>query len=90
MIKTFRHKNLSKLFFEGETKGLSSDLLARIERRLLALNATKVPQDLNLPGFDFHALAGKLKRYTVHVSGNRCITFGWDEGAVDVDLEDYH
>jgi proteic killer suppression protein len=90
MIKTFRHKKLAALFLRGETKGLASDLLARIERRLSALNAAKVPNDLNLPGFNFHALAGKPKRYTVHVSGNWCITFGWDEGAVDVDLEDYH
>jgi len=90
MIKTFRHKGLSKLFLKGDTRGLSFDLLARIERRLSALNAAKVPQDLNLPGFNFHGLVGKPKRYTIHVSGNWCITFGWDDGAVDVDLEDYH
>ena len=54
------------------------------------MNAAKEPQDLNLPGFNFHALAGKPKRFTVHVSGNWCITFGWDNGAIDVDLEDYH
>ena len=90
VIKTFRHKSLSKLFFSGETKGLPSDLIARIERRLSALNAAIVPQDMNLPGFNFHGLEGKPKRWAVHVSGNWCVTFGWDEGAVDVDLEDYH
>ena len=90
MIKTFRHKSLSKLFFKGDTKGLPFNLLSRIERRLSALNAAKVPQDLKLPGFNFHALSGKPKRYTIHVSGNWCITFGWDDGAIDVDLEDYH
>ena len=78
------------MFFTGETIGLPYDLLARIERRLSALNASKVPQDMNLPGFNFHTLSGKPKRYTVHVSGNWCITFGWDDGAIDVDLEDYH
>ena len=90
MIKTFRHKSLSKLFLKGETKGLPSDLIARIERRLAALNAAKVPKDMNLPGFSYHALEGKPKRWTIHVSGNWCITYGWDEGAVDVDLKDYH
>jgi len=90
MIKTFRHKKLEKLFFKGEPKGLPPSLITRIERRLSALNAAKIPQDLNLPGFDFHGLAGKPKRYSVHVSGNWCITFGWNEGAVDVDFEDYH
>ena len=90
VVKTFRNKSLSKLFFNGETRGLPSTLVARIERRLAALNAAKVPFDMNLPGFNFHGLEGKPKRWTVHVSGNWCITFGWDEGAVDVDLEDYH
>ena len=90
MIKTFRHKRLSKLFLQGDTKGLPLDLLERIERRLSALSAARVPQDLNLPGFNFHALAGKPKRYAIHVNGNWCITFGWDDGAVDIDLEDYH
>jgi len=90
MIKTFRHKKLAKLFYNREKKGLPSDLLPRIERRIAALNAATVPEDLNLPGFNFHGLEGKPKRYSVHVNGNWCITFGWDNGAVDVDFEDYH
>jgi plasmid maintenance system killer protein len=50
------------------------------------------PEDLNLPGFRFHALAGRDKgRYAVNVSGSWRITFGWAEGdATDVDLEGYH
>jgi proteic killer suppression protein len=50
------------------------------------------PEDLNLPSFRFHALAGRDKgRYAVNVSGNWRITFGWAEGdATDVDLENYH
>ena len=90
MIKTFKHKDLEKLFIKGVTKGLPSDLVARIERRLAALHASRTPQDMNLPGFNFHGLEGKPKRWTVHVSGNWCITFGWDEGAIDIDLEYYH
>ena len=90
VIKTFRHKSLAKLFLKGETKGLPFNMIARIERRLAALNASKVPQDMNFPGFNFHGLEGKVKRWTIHISGNWCITFGWDEGAIDVDLEDYH
>ena len=47
---------------------------------------------MNLPGFDFHRLQGdQPTRYTVHVNGPWCITFGWLDGnAVDVDLENYH
>ena len=41
--------------------------------------------------FDYHALRGKPKRYSVHVNGPYCITFEWEgEDAVRVNLENYH
>lgn len=51
-----------------------------------------VPQDMNLPGFDFHALRGhKPARYSVHVNGTWCITFEFRAGdALRVDFEQYH
>jgi toxin HigB-1 len=56
------------------------------------LDASLVPGDMNLPGLNFHPLAGEMRgRYAVKVSGNWRITFAWDdEDAVHVDLEDYH
>jgi proteic killer suppression protein len=50
------------------------------------------PRDMNLPGLDFHNLAGDNKgRYAVKVSANWRITFGWEEeDAIQVDFEDYH
>ena len=46
---------------------------------------------MNIPGFDFHALRGTPRRYTVHVNGPWCITFGWEaDDALDIDLEQYH
>jgi proteic killer suppression protein len=46
---------------------------------------------MNMPSFDFHALRGKPKRYTVHVNGPWRVTFEWDRtDAVRVDLEQYH
>jgi len=47
---------------------------------------------MNLPGFDFHSLKGRLRGvYAVSVSGNWRITFRFEgEDAVDVNLEDYH
>ncbi len=48
-------------------------------------------EQLNQPGFDLHKLRGKPERYTIHVNGPWCITFGWDAGrAREVDLEQYH
>jgi hypothetical protein len=48
------------------------------------------PEQLNLPGFHWHALQG-VGRWTIRVTGNWRITFAWDGAdAVAVDLEDYH
>jgi toxin HigB-1 len=60
-------------------------------RRILAnLDAARTPEMLNLPGYHFHSLHGE-GRYSVRVTGNWRITFGWDSpDAIDVDLEDYH
>jgi proteic killer suppression protein len=53
---------------------------------------TATPDEMNLPGFDFHPLKGfKPTRYSVHVNGPWCITFEFTEGdAVRVDFEQYH
>jgi hypothetical protein len=49
------------------------------------------PEDMNIPGFGFHGLEGKPKRYGVSVTGNWRITFGWEgEDAIHLNLEDYH
>ena len=45
---------------------------------------------MNLPGYYFHSLESEL-RWSVRVTGNWRLTFGWDGGdAIDLDLEDYH
>ncbi len=57
-----------------------------------ALDMSRVPQDMNLPGFKLHPLKGSLKgHYAVSVSGNWRVTFRFENGdAVDVDYVDYH
>lgn len=38
-----------------------------------------------------HPLTGKPQRYSVTITGNYRLTFGWDgEDAIKLDLEDYH
>ncbi len=91
MLKTFLHKGLSELWSRGRTAKIDARMQARILERLDALDAADVPEDMNLPGFDFHALKGKPKRYTVHVNGPWCVTFEFDKGdAWRVDFEQYH
>ena len=92
MIRTFRSKALGELWSKGRTARIDAKLHRRILVRLDRLNVATAPEEVNLPGFDFHALKGFVPtRYTVHVNGPWCITFEWSEGrAVRVDLEQYH
>ena len=91
MIKTFRHKGLKELFEHGSTGRIQRNLHDRCQRRLDALNEAGIPEDMNIPGFDFHSLQGfSPARYTVHVNGPWCITFEFEDGdACRVDFEQY-
>ena len=91
MIRSFRSRPLQALWERGVAAKVRPDLRERVLRRLDALDAAKRPGDLAVPGFDFHPLRGRPQRYSVHVNGPWCVTFGWDgEDAVDLDLENYH
>lgn len=91
MIKTFTNKQLKALWETGKSK-IDARLHKRILRRLDALDAATVPEDMNLPGFDFHTLRGhNSSRYTVRVNGPWCITFEFRDGdAYVLDFEQYH
>jgi proteic killer suppression protein len=55
------------------------------------LDLAQQPEEMNIVGLRFHGLQGDPKRWSVRVTGNYRITFGWSgENALDVDLEDYH
>lgn len=91
MIKSFRHRGLKELFQNGATRRVRPDLQDRCLRRLDAMDAADTLEQLNIPGFNFHGLRGKPKRYSIHINGPFCITFEWDsENAIRVDLENYH
>jgi len=92
VIRSFRNKGLRRFAERGDASKLSVQNPERIRRILLALNAAKSPDSMNVPGFRFHALKGQDRgRYAVDASGNWRVTFAWDgEDAVEVDLEDYH
>ena len=91
MIKTFRSKALAELWSAGKTSKIDAKMHDRILRRLDQLDASTVPEDMNIAGFDFHALRGKPLRYSVHVNGPWCITFEFEGGdAYRVDYEQYH
>jgi toxin HigB-1 len=91
MIRSFKHKGLRALFDTGVSANVRPDLQARALRRLDALDRADALNDLNVPGFDFHHLRGRPRRYSLHVNGPWCITFEWIDGeALRVNLEQYH
>jgi toxin HigB-1 len=91
MIRSFKHKGLKELFTNGHSTKMQQQLQARALRRLDVLDVADRLAELDVPGFDFHGLRGRPKRYSIHVNGPYCITFEWVDGeALRVDLEDYH
>ena len=92
MIQSFRSRSLKRFWERNDLSKLPADRIQRIGMILDRLDAAASPEDLNLPGLSFHKLSGSSKRrYAVSVSANWRITFGWhDQGAVEIDLEDYH
>jgi proteic killer suppression protein len=92
VIRTFKSKALSELWSRGRTAKIDAKFHRRIFARLDRLDAAMRPEEMNVPGFDFHALKGfRPTRYSVHVNGPWCITFEFDCGdACQVDFEQYH
>ncbi|MCW5697247.1 MAG: type II toxin-antitoxin system RelE/ParE family toxin [Bauldia sp.] len=92
MIRSYRSKALRRFAESGDASKLSVQNPDRIERILASLEAARRPEQMDVPGYRFHALRGKAAgRYAVNASGNWRVTFGWqDIYAIDVDLEDYH
>lgn len=92
MVKTFRYKGLQAFFEIGSKARIQSRHAARLGRQLARLDLAKTAADMNVPGWGLHALTGNLAgHYSVSVSGNWRLTFGFDGGdAVLIDYQDYH
>lgn len=92
MIKSFQHKGLEQFFLSGSKAGIQPVHANRLRLQLARLEAAKMPEDMNLPGWKLHPLSGKLKNHwAVWVDKNWRMTFTFDgEDAVLVDYQDYH
>jgi len=92
MIVSFRSKGLRELFEDGGSRLVRPDLQKRCLRCLDALRTARQLQDLATPGLRCHPLRGLVpQRYAIKVNGPWRITFEWSEdGAANVDLEQYH
>ena len=92
MIRSFRHKGVERFFKSGSRSGIQAAHAPRLARQLSALNAATRPEDMNRPGWDWHALKGGLYgHWSVSVNGNWRLTFAFENGdAILVDYQDYH
>ncbi len=92
MIRTFASKALRKLYENDDRSGLPADQVERIRNRLATLDVARRAEDMNLPGYGFHSLSGRLKGFHADkVTGNWRIIFRFVDGdAFDVDHLDYH
>ena len=92
MIVNYRHKGLEIYALKGDRSKLQQNHVTKIRLILTRLNAANSPEQMNEPGYYFHALKGDLQGfYSVRVSGNWRIVFRFEgENAADVDYVDYH
>ena len=92
MIGAFRHRGLQALYDGKTARRVAPEHVEKLRDILAALDRSRGPEGMNLPGFRLHALKGPLRgHYAVSVSGNWRVTFRFEDGAaVDVDYLDYH
>ncbi|HTV70204.1 MAG TPA: type II toxin-antitoxin system RelE/ParE family toxin [Rhizobiaceae bacterium] len=92
VIANFRNRALKRYWTKGDESGIRPDWRRKVRLILSRLDVAASPQEMDSPGFGFHALTGdQAGRFAVLVSRNWRLTFGWDgENAIEVDLEDYH
>ncbi len=92
MIKSFKHKGLEKLFFEGSTMGILPKHKTKLEDILDLIDSIIQIQDMNFPGSRLHKLEPKKENiWSVTVSGNWRVTFKFiDSDAYEVNYTDYH
>lgn len=92
MISTFRHRGLERFFRTGSKAGIQPAHADRLRLQLARLDAAAGPEDMDLPGWRFHPLTGKLAgHWAVTVNKNWRLTFTFQgEDAILVDYQDYH
>jgi len=92
VIRSFKSKKLERFWWKGDRKRLDPHHVEKIRLQLAVLDHATRPQDMNVPGWNFHSIRSE-RRWAVWVDKNWRLTFAWTpEGpdAVDVDYEDYH
>ena len=93
MIKTFKHRGLKKFWETGSKAGIPTEMAERVRIRLSYLDVAETLNDVNLPGYRLHPMAGQRKgEWSIKVTGNWRIVFcmGVPGEVTGVNLKDYH
>lgn len=92
MIKSWLHKGLKKFYENGSVKGIQPVHAKKLTLILQRLDAAIKPDDLKLPGMQFHSLSGELEGFfSVSVNGNWRVIYQFEgKDAVLVNYLDYH
>ncbi len=92
MIIGFKSKSLKRFMERGDESRINAEHRETVRDILARLNASAVPEDMDLPGFALHPLKQDLAGYwAVTVRANWRIIFRFESGhAFDVDYLDYH
>ena len=93
MIKTFADKETARLFLDGESRRLPSDVTRRAIRKLDMVDNAPALDDLRVqPGNRLHALSGNRKgQYSISVNDQWRVCFRFEgNDAFDVEVCDYH
>lgn len=90
--RSFRYKGLKRLFEDDDRSKVNAQDADKLRRILARLNQSRVPADMNAPGFGLHPLTGELKgSWAVNVRANWRVIFRFQgEDAAAADLVDYH
>lgn len=94
VITSFRSKGLRQFYETGTKAGIQPKHDTRLHEMLQRLDYAAHPLDMNVDGWDLHALTPThTGRWSAKVNGNWRVTFDFDirDGTASaVDYEDYH
>jgi proteic killer suppression protein len=61
VIESFKHDSLKQLDETGRTASIQSSHRNKLRVQVVALDTSRVIDDMNIPGFRLHQLSGKKK-----------------------------
>ncbi len=92
MIKSFKCKETEKIFNRRFSKKLPQNIQRTVLKKLNIIDVSDTLSILKIPSSNrLESLKGKREgQYSIRINDQWRICFKWDNGAIDVEIEDYH